>query len=233
MQNIRSSIIRFILLAFVPALVLAQTGPARIRSPQELTRYLSETPAGTSPLDALSPGGRKRFLAQLVFGKRGLRSFSVDDPNIELRHAQVVQLFALFDVEALATGVGASKEGQARLQRERIVDATTRGCDIEACPQSDIEQRYDELVLNRPSALLPDDQRVAEDERHFDRLFKNPLVPSTLATTSGRDVRLLKRAVEFAQFYSPSQMHIAQLRTLLDDMQQRRMVDDKDYENLY
>ena len=77
-----------------PACIVAAASPAGqapITSKAALTRYLHDTPPGTSPLDHLAPGGRKRFLAQLDFGPRGLRGMSLEDPANELTHPQIVQ----------------------------------------------------------------------------------------------------------------------------------------------
>jgi hypothetical protein len=57
--------------------VASSTAPAPITSRAALARYLHDTQPGTSPLDDLSPGGRKRFLAQLDFGPHGLRGMSL------------------------------------------------------------------------------------------------------------------------------------------------------------
>ena len=90
------------LLCFTPA--LAQHTP--ITSQAQLQRYLHDTPPGASPLDKLSPGGRKRFLAQLGFGRKGLGGFSVDDLVNELTHPQIVRVMALFDSQQYAQGLG-------------------------------------------------------------------------------------------------------------------------------
>lgn len=212
MPIIRRFLIGLIPLAFVPATVFAQTAPARIGSQQELTRYRREAPDRVSPLNAPSPGGRKRFMGQLVIGERGLRSRSLGDPNNELNHEQALRLLALFGAASFASGVGVSKDEQVRRERERLVDATTRGCDVKTCPESEIEQRYDQLVMQQPGASLPDGTPASVDEEHDERRFKRYLLPSTVATTTSPDLRLLKRAVEFAIFHRVNPEHIDQLQ---------------------
>ena len=67
----------------LPVPVAAATPPP-IATPAALARYLHDMPPGRSPLDAFSPGARKRFLAQLRFGREGLGGFSTDDLAHEL-----------------------------------------------------------------------------------------------------------------------------------------------------
>lgn len=217
-------------LAVMPSV---QAAPIRIGSQVELTRYLRDTPPGTSPLDDLSPGGRKRFIRQLVFGRRGLRSVPVGDPENELTHQQAARLYALFGVDDLAQGVGLNSERYARLQHERLVDAAARRCEPGHCPESDIEQRYDELILQPSDRSLPDAERADRDARRYDRLFNNAQSPTTIMSVSDPDRRLLKRASEFAVFNAPDALHLGQLKAELDEMQRRHMVEDEDYADLY
>ena len=219
----------FLMLVAVPALA-AQTP---ITSAAELTRYLHDTPAGTSPLDQLSPGGRKRFLAQLDFGDHGVRGFSLSDPQNELTHQQIVQLLTLFGLEEYASDEGLTPASQHRIKHERIADAAARGCTIATCAESNIEQRYDELVLEKPDPSIPDAERFARIGQHYDQLFASDQLPARMHSTSSPDLRLLKRATDQALFAVPDTAHIAQLQRNLAEMQQRDMVDDVDFQSLY
>ncbi|MBU6247372.1 MAG: hypothetical protein KGN77_06410 [Xanthomonadaceae bacterium] len=58
-----------------------------ITTPAALARYLHDTPMKRSPLGAMPPGARKRFLASLRFGDRGLGGFATDDLDQTLTHA--------------------------------------------------------------------------------------------------------------------------------------------------
>lgn len=225
------------LLLALPALWLsaapAMAGQAPLNSKAELAHYLRDTPTGTSPLDQLSPGGRKRFLAQLVFGERGLAGLSLDDPQNELTHPQIVRLLALFGAESYADGKGVTPQRQAQLARERAADAAARGCTIKTCPESQIEQRYDELVTWKPGSSLPDAERFARIGQHYDRLFASDQSPEHMHSVSPPDLRLLKRAADRAVFYLPDKTHIAQLQGNLAEMQRRNMTEDTDYQGLY
>jgi hypothetical protein len=207
-------------------------GQTLIRSKVELTRYLQSTRPGSSPLDDLSPGGRKRFLAQLEFGSHGLRSIPSDDLGSELTHPQIVRLLALFGAEKYAAD-GVTPAEQTRLKRERKLDATAGGCAVETCVESDVERRYDELILQKGDTSMPDAERFALAGQRYDHLLGNYQTPNRLRSLNHTDLRLLKRGVENAVFYMPSPTHIAQLQMDLAEMQRRGMVEDKDYARLY
>lgn len=212
--------------------VASPAEPAPITSKAALTRYLHDTPPGTSPLDALSPGGKKRFLARLQFGQNGLRGFSLDDPDSELTHPQIVQLLALFGAQEYA-GEGITPAEQARLESERARDATARGCAVDACPESEVEKHYDAFVLHEADPSLPDNERSALAGQRYDRLFGQHQAHANLRSTSDTDLRLLKRAAENIVFLLPDPFHITQLRGDLAEMQRRGMVDDKDFAGLH
>lgn len=206
---------------------------APIRSRAELTHYLKTTPPGSSPLDGLSLGGSKRFLAQLVFNRRGLAEFSYDDPEHELNHAQIVQLFALFGAKQYAQGLGLTAQERARFERERLADAKLRGCSISRCPESAIEQRYDQLVLHPDDTSASRTARLAQLGHRYDRLFAVFQTPQKLRSVDDRDLRLLKRAAGKVVSGVPSNKRITQLQATLAEMHRRVIADDKDFASLY
>lgn len=214
----------------------ALAGQAPIRSKAALTHYLQHTAPGTSPLDDLSPGGRKRFLGQLDFGPQGLRSIPLQDLDNELTRPQIVRLLALFGAEKYAPA-GLAPAEQARRQHDRAQDAAARGCTAATCAESVMEQRYDELILGKsvamPEADMPDAERAALAGQRYDQLFARFQTPEQLRSLSATDLRLLRRAVEETVFHLPSPAHIAQLQADLAEMQRRGMVGDKDYARLH
>jgi hypothetical protein len=211
----------------------ALAAQAAITSKAELTRYLHDTRPGTSPLDRLSPGGRKRFLAQLQFGDHGLQGFSLADPQNELTQPQMVQLLGLFGAEKYATAEGLTPAEQSRRERERASDAEARGCAVETCPESIIEQRFDELILHQLQGATTDARRASLVSQHYNRLFSSYQLPERLRSVSDPDLRLLKRAVDEALFHVPDETHAAQLQMDLAELQRRNMIDGKDYASLY
>lgn len=209
------------------------TASPPIQSASDLARYQQHTPAGKSPLHLLSPGGRKRFLGQLEFGKNGLGTFSVDDPEHELTHRQIVRLFSLFGMQDITSGLGLTPQEHATIERERRNDAKSRGCTFGSCPESEIERQFDTLTLSRQDFSLPDQQRFARVGKRYDHLFGRYQNVKALRQVSRSDLRLLKRAAETAVFYVPSSTHITQLQMDLAQMQKRGMTDDRDFTKLY
>ncbi|MGB5851076.1 MAG: hypothetical protein WBG85_02155 [Rhodanobacter sp.] len=218
-----------------PACIVAMASPAGqapITSKAALTRYLHDTPPGTSPLDNLSPGGRKRFLAQLEFGPHGLRSLSLEDPANELTRSQTVQLLALFGAEKHAIG-GLTPAEQARRHHERMLDAASRGCAVDACDESVVERLYDKFVLQAADTSTSPAEHAARTGERYDRLFGEAQAPEHVRLASHTDLRLLKRAAEAVVFNAPSATRIAQLRMDLAEMQRRGMASDQDYARLH
>jgi len=216
--------------ALVVTPALADQTP--IGSKAELTRYLQSSPPGSSPLDHLSPGGRRRFLGQLDFGRQGLRTIPLEDLDSELTHPQIVQVLALFGAEKYAPK-GLTPAEQARLQRERAQDAAASACAVETCAEGEVERHYDELMLQKPARSMPDAERFAIAGQRYDHLLSSYQAPEHLYLLNHTDLRLLKRASEDAVFYVPSPTHVAQLQSDLAEMQRRDMVEDKDYVRLH
>lgn len=212
--------------------VASSTAPAPITSRAALARYLHDTQPGTSPLDDLSPGGRKRFLAQLDFGPHGLRGMSLEDPANELTRPQIVQLLDLFGAQSHAVD-GLTPAERSRRNHERTQDAASRGCAVDTCGESMLERRYDEFVLQETVPSLSPAERSTWVERRYDRLFGDAQTPERLRLASHTDLRLLKRAAEAVVFHAPSPTHIAQLRMDLAEMHRRGMASDKDYARLH
>jgi len=214
--------------------IAAEAPPAHppISSKADLDRYLRDTPPGTSPLDALSPGGRKRFLENLSFYPHGV-GIDYSEPSEELTHPQIAGLFDLFGQHELAEGLGLSPPRKKLRDQEREVDAKARSCALQNCPETRIEQNFDILVTAKPDRALPDAERFARITRSYDRLFAEFQHPDRLSQTSAPDLRLLKRAAEYALFGAQDPLHLAQLRMDLEEMQRRGMIDDEDYADLY
>lgn len=224
-----------LMLAFALALIAvdasAATGTAPITSPEALARYLRDTPLAQSPLGQLSPGGRKRFLARLQFGRSGLDEFSLDDLASELTPAQATAVMALFGEQAHAEGIGLAPDEYVRRHEERVAEATRRGCALDTCPETLIEQRYDTLVLHRHPG--PDASRRATIASDYARLFADAFPSPRLARTSAPDLRLLARAAKVALDADPDGHAADDLSRVLQAMQSRGMAEDADFLPLY
>ena len=217
------------LMLLVSGAYAADTSP--ITTPEALASYLRGTPIERSPLGALSPGARKRFLATLEFGDRGVRGIDVGDLDQELTHDQAVAVLALFGAQAHGDGLGLSPASYARRQAEGRADAKRRGCVVTRCPESAVEQRYDALVLaDRPA---PDAARHATIAADYARLFDSELKPTALKGTSAPDLRLLARAARVALEADPDGRAADDLTRVLDVMQSLGMVGDAEFRPLY
>lgn len=72
---------------------------ASIRSRSDLRIYLSATPRDLSPLEKLSPGAKRRFLASLFFNENGLVSYDYSDLARELVASDIYRLLSLFGAQ--------------------------------------------------------------------------------------------------------------------------------------
>lgn len=71
---------------------------APVKSAADLQKFLAKGTDRT-PLAALSPGARQRFLQSLVFTEKGLASFKYDDLRTELTATQIYQVLSLFGAQ--------------------------------------------------------------------------------------------------------------------------------------
>lgn len=233
MNRLFAALLALGLPAFATAAVAPPAHPP-ISSKADLDRYLRDTPPGTSPLDALLPGGRKRFLAGLKFGEHNLGGASLDDPPEELTHPQMVALYALFGLEAYAgKNGGLTPARQSQLQAERIAAARQRGCIPAQCPESPIEQDYDALADSDNDTSLSDAQIAAQVRQRYDRAIGRYRTAAQLQHVDAPDLGLLKRATHIALNVAAYPAYVDQMQRILAEMQRRGMADDEDYADLY
>lgn len=72
---------------------------APIKSPNDLQAYLALTPKALSPIEKLSPGAKRRFIAGLVFNKNGLVGYDYSDLATELPASDVYRVMSLFGAQ--------------------------------------------------------------------------------------------------------------------------------------
>jgi hypothetical protein len=102
MRNSGASTLLLAILLSLPTVAWAQDPPdLPITTRERLDRWL-HAPATPSPLDALSPGARERFLASLAFGRNGLGGFDASDLSLELDAGQIRAILAMFAAEEYA-----------------------------------------------------------------------------------------------------------------------------------
>ncbi|HET6432289.1 hypothetical protein [Dyella sp.] len=209
----------------------ARAREVTITTPEALARYLHDTPIERSPLGALPPGARRRFLGSLKFGPRGLAGFAIDDLDQELDHAQAEAVLTLFGAEKYGAGVGLSAQEYAQRKFERATDAAVRGCTAGSCPETPVEQRFD--ALQQPGRSGTDADRHAAISADYARLFTGDMSPVALARSSTPDLRLLARAARMALDADPDGRAGDDLARVLDALQQRGMANDTDYLPLF
>jgi len=103
-----------------------------IQSQQDLRSYLASTPPTSSPLAALSPTGRRRFLSSLSFNKRGVTGFEYGALKAELSYSQIYQVLALFGIA----------EDASLISGARVVNATDRAIMVGPRPLHDYMNYY-------------------------------------------------------------------------------------------
>jgi hypothetical protein len=89
---------------------------APIKSSSDLQAHLAMMPKALSPIEKLSPGAKRRFLAGLVFNENGLVSYDYSDLAAELPASDVYRVMSLFGaqrtvplIKGLRTEGGADK----------------------------------------------------------------------------------------------------------------------------
>ncbi len=84
-----------------------------IRSQKDLRAYLETASRTASPLAALSPTGRQRFLSSLSFNKRGVSGFEYGALKAELSYSQIYQVLGLFGKAEDASLISGARVGNA------------------------------------------------------------------------------------------------------------------------
>lgn len=188
--------------------------PTPITSLEALARYLRDTPAGDSPLDKLPAGARKRFLAGLEFGSKGLGGFDPSDLQAELDDAQIRQVLILFGVENYASQFHGAQSAH-------------RTCALSSdCPESWIERRFDRFNEQELSIMhqhIPDQTKGRKLASVYRKLFAAEQTSDKLKVVSDRDLKLLYRAVNTTLFWSSKATFMHDMANDLDELQRRGM----------
>jgi hypothetical protein len=189
-----------------------------IRSPDALQRYLDSPQGQQSPLMALSPGARKRFIGTLMWGTKGVGSFEEADLQ-ELNDAQILQVLTLLGQQDLAAGVhGVPGPGPSPGQSQ---------------PESPLELQFDRLYLEASDPAKTPDQTQAIIRRDYDMSLAKWQHADQLKSVSPHDLALLFRAAGEAQFYVATDAHLQDMRLDLNELDQRGMAQPEQVQSLY
>lgn len=177
----------------------------QIRSKAQLDAYLRAHAGQPTPLDALTPGARERFLDGLVFGSRGLAGFDTQD-LAQLTREQGQRLLALFGAERYAETL------QPWAKQARVASAE---------PQiGDLERRY-----NRYNRTLQQ-HRTATDAWHQLRsVLPEAFDRTAIARLPDDALVLLYRAIERAYAQAPTSEGLELQLQALNALRHRGLAD--------
>jgi hypothetical protein len=193
---------------------------APIRTHEALQNYLLTATAGQSPLDRLSPLARQRFLDTLRFGHNGVLGFNTEELEEELTDAQILPILQLFDLATYASAIHG-------LPTERVVNCASST----TCTPSDLERDF--YAFRAQTDHITDAREAA---RLYSHDFARRQRSQALASSGGRDLRLLFRAADFTanvdvtfEAHTPA---IADMQRDLDEMQRRGVSRARDVSHL-
>jgi hypothetical protein len=193
-----------------------------IRSRAELDTHLREHGA-SSPLMALSPGARERFLHSLRFGEGGLASASGIDLADELTQEQIVAVLGLFGPEARA------QAPPSLLEEVRGVEKNVRTRD----EIGTIERRYNDYFKAVDGLEHPDsDARAAAKGAAFDEHLADLYGRKVLVKLDDRELRLLRRAAHEVAMATREARHVAAFHAVFDERRRRELLSTSDLETL-
>jgi hypothetical protein len=189
------------------------TIPAKpITSSAQWDAYVRDTPAANSPLSWLTPGGRQRFLASLVFGEHGVGGFSLDDLEYDLTREQAYTLLRLIGAESYAINM------DARSAPRPASDASE--------PDT-LDSPYDRLIAaseqNNDKALI---RSYAEGFAPFQNDARRRRLDD-------RDVELLFRAASQLFYRAMQPTYLTDMRQDFAELERRHAADRPSISDLY
>ncbi len=189
-----------------------------LHSRDALDAYLAANAGHATPLDALPPLARRRFLASLVFGRNGLGGFDTGDLATELTDDEVRVILTLFDVAEYSSTVRSRHPDAPPAWRNRQ-DAAGK-----------VEIAFDELYR----MARPDGSGRSELHQRFDELFSHLFGnPDAIRKLSEREMLYLMRAVQLTAFESPTPKTTERLRDVVAAMKEADIAQAQDFRQVY
>jgi hypothetical protein len=206
------------------AVVAAAATAAPIGSRADLDAHLREH-AADSPLNALSPGARERFLYSLKFDSRaGLIAASGVDVADELTDEQIRAVFELFGPEV------ARHAPPSLLEDVRGVERNVRSRDqVGAAERSYID--YFKAVTDAGGAEA--DQERDAMAAAFDQNLAGLYQGRGLARLDDRELRLLRRAAQEVSLATRAPPHVDAFRAVFEERRRRNLLSSTDLETLH
>lgn len=194
-----------------------------IETQQQFDDWRSRHPTG-SPLDALTPGARERFIASLSFGPGGITAFDASDLMDELSDAQIREVLSLFGPRALEVAPPSHY-----LETQRVEKKVRNPGVIGA-----IEQRYNRFYIgSRATPEATDLERAERLARTFDEQLAALFTPKELRRVDDHELRLLRAAVRRVAFATAEPRHVDAFRDVFRERVRRALVSSDDATTLY
>lgn len=185
-----------------------------IGSRAELDAYLAANE--TTPLDALSPPAKERFLRSLEFKEgRLVHADLLGDLSTQMNREEGIQILRLFGAEPYARTI--YPEGHVPEPRYKT--------------ETEVEQRYAALrhVERSFARSASDAERARQMAEAFDRLFPDP-AEITIAGKSVRNIRAHLKAVDLMGPYAHSRAGADEVLQLFHALEQAGAVLPRDAE---
>jgi hypothetical protein len=179
-----------------------------LRSRAQLDAWLKANAGKPTPFDALSAGGRQRFIEGLGFGERGVATLSPEELIWELNESQAHAVLALFGEESFASRIQYHPTAlRWRGSKDRL---------------SDIDQRYTHYITQGDSLRGSDELARA---RNLGNLYR-ALFPATLfqhpEKLTDPDMLILARAAARTARDTRTAGEIQDILALLPLLEQRQ-----------
>lgn len=169
--------------------------PSVVRSKAQLDEVLAS--GRPTPLDALTPYGKRRLLRGIVWRDKGMGGFSATQLVRELDASQIGQVLAFFDLAAYAKGYSENLSG-APVRLPPPSGALEAQLDR-------FEQLYRELDEERaPAADASSARRMKPMVSYYDTVFAGRMKPAALRRQAPGDLPALFDAALLASNLDPA-----------------------------
>jgi hypothetical protein len=193
-----------------------------IDTQREFDEWLASSPA--TPLDALTPGARERFILSLSFGPDGIAAFDASDLMDELSDAQIHDVLALFGPRAL-DNAPPSHYRETRSVEKNVRDRGVIG---------PIEQRYNRLYSELNAARDATDlERSDLMARQFDSGLADLFSSRELRRADDHELRILRAAARRVSMATLQPRHVDAFKSVFRERVRRMLVSSDDAATLY
>lgn len=225
-------IVRRMRLAIILACIAGSIGPisigqsaapdASILSHAQLQTHLREH-AADSPLNALSPGARERFLMSLAFDANGVSALDASDLMDELTQEQIREVLALFGPRALENPPP-SHYLETRRVEQRIRNSNEIGA---------IERSYNQFYgETRFAPEATDLARARALAAAFDARLGELFVAAALRRADDHELRLLRTAARRVATQTRLPRYLDAFRAIFTERVRRNLTSSDDVATL-